>query len=665
MNAMTRKSWRFDRRRFLAAGGAVTLGAGALGALSACTLSPEGGSGDGGGASDAEGEAPELKRLVDEGKLPPLAERIPAEPLVVTPVDEVGRYGGTWRNALIGAGDTFRLQFTLGYENLVRWDLDWNATVPNVAESVTVNEDATRFTFVLREGMKWSDGEPFTVDDVLFAFHDIAMNKAVVPDTPGHLSVDGEPARLERIDDLTVEFTFAAPRALFLEQLASGPSDMLTRLPKHYLSQFHPDYAEDAEQAARDLDYSGAMELLQDAMYAGALWTNPALPRLHAWIPGNAVGDGTKMRFQRNPYYWKVDTAGNQLPYLNGIDFAMVQDSEVLLLNVLQGEIDMLDRHVNTTRNKPVLAAERESGGYRFFDLVPDKLNTLTIMLNLTCQDEARREVFQNRDFRIGLSHAINRQELITTVHARQGEPWQVAPLRESELFDEEMAKQYTEFDLDLAHEYLDRTGWTRRNGEGIRLGPDGKPISFRVLVGTGAGKPELADALELIRPGWRAVGVDMRVQNEDETLRTQLIQANEHQALVWDGDGGLDTVNTPNFFMPEWGDNSAFCPDWFTWLATEGADGQEPPEPAKEQYRIYHEQIAAEPDRERRNALMRQILAIAKEQFWTIGVSTALPGYGIVGEHFRNMVQQTYFAGKFPYPGVTNPEQYYLDSDS
>ena len=661
MNATTRTNRPIDRRRILAAGGALALGAGTLTALGGCSLSPEGG--DAGGGGDAEGEAPELRQLVDEGQLPPLAERLPTNPLVVTPVDEVGRYGGTWRNALIGAGDTFRLQYTVGYENLVRWNLDWTAAEPNVAESVTVNDDATRFTFRLREGMRWSDGEPFTVDDVLFAFRDVAMNPDIVPDTPGHLTVDGEPARLERVDDHTVEFVFAAPRALFLEQLASGPSDMLTRLPRHYLSRFHPDHAEDADGAARELDYSGAVELLQDAMYAGALWTNPALPRLHAWLPKDAVGDGTRMRFTRNPYYWKVDPEGNQLPYLDGIDFSIVQDAEVLLLNVLQGEIDMLDRHVTTTRNKPVLAAEREAGGYRFFDLVPDKLNTLTIMFNLTCQDEARREVFTNRDFRVGLSHAINRQELINTLHARQGEPWQVAPARESELFDEEMAKQYTEYDLDLANEFLDRTGWTERNDDGIRLGPDGAPISFRVLVGTGAGKPELADALELIRPDWRAVGVDMRVQNEDETLRVQLIQANEHHALVWDGDGGLDTVNTPNFFMPEWGDNSAFCPDWYTWLATGGAEGLEPPEAAREQYRIYHEEIAAEPDRDRRTELMREILAIAKREFWTIGVSTALPGYGIVGEGFRNMVQETFFAGKFPYPGVTNPEQYYLES--
>ncbi|MEO3843151.1 ABC transporter substrate-binding protein [Streptomyces sp. CNZ287] len=650
---------RIDRRRLLMAGGSL-VAAGAVGGLTlnGCDFSTDPAGGADTAPVEGKGQAPELQRLVDEGKLPALPKRLPAEPLVVRPVDRAAAYGGTWRNALIGAGDAGRLGYAFAYENLVRWDRDWKKIIPNVAESFSESEDATRVTFRLRKGLRWSDGEPFTADDIEFAFRDLIMNKEIIPDTPGQYTVGGGPAKLRKIDAYTVEFTFAGPNALYLTGMANEVYDMLTRLPKHYLGQFHPDLSPDAEKAAIELDYAGPMELLQDALYAGMLWKDPRLPRLHAWLPDDAIGGGTRMRFTRNPYYFKVDPEGNQLPYLDGVDFAMAQDAEVVLLNVLRGDIDMIERNVTTTKNKPVLARDRAKGHYRFFDLASDKLNTLTIMLNLTCKDEAKREVFGSRDFRIGLSYAIDRRKVIKAVHARQGEPWQVAPARDSGFFDEEMAKQYTEYDPDKANEHLDRAG-LRRDGDGPRRGPDGEPFSFRILVSAGAGKPELADALEIIKPMWEAVGVRMSVQAEDETLRMQLIQGNGHEALAWDGDGALDPVSTPAFFMPEWGENNAFCPEWFTWLATGGREGMEPPAHAKEQYRLYHEEIAAETDGKRRAATMKQILAIAKEQFYTIGISTPLPGYGVVGETFRNVPEKSFFAAKFPMPGAMNPEQF------
>ncbi|MHA4820073.1 ABC transporter substrate-binding protein [Streptomyces aculeolatus] len=649
------------RRRLLLTGGSL-VAAGAFGglALTGCDFSTDPAGGGDSGPVGGHGQAPELQRLVDEGKLPGLAERLPAEPVMVRPVDRTGRYGGTWRNALIGAGDAGRLGTAFAYENLVRWDRDWKKIIPNVAESFTENKDATKVTFRLRKGLKWSDGEPFTADDIEFAFRDLIMNEEIIPDTPGQYLVGGSPATLRKIDAYTVEFTFAGPNALYLTGMANEVYDMLTRLPKHYLARFHPDHNPDAEKAAGELDYAGPMELLQDALYAGMLWKDPRLPRLHAWLPEAAIGEGTTMRFTRNPYYFKIDPEGNQLPYLDGVDFAMAQDAEVVLLNVLQGDIDMIERNVTTTRNKPVLAKDRAKGGYRFYDLATDKLNTLAIMFNLTCKDEVKREVFGNRDFRIALSHAIDREKVIKAVHARQGEPWQVAPGRGSAYYDEEMAKQYTQYDVAAAERHLDRAG-LEKDSAGRRLGPDGQPLSFRVLVSAGAGKPELADALEIIKPMWEAVGVRMGVQAEDESLRIKLLQGNGHEALVWDGDGSLDPVSTPDFFMPQWGESNAFCPEWFTWLATGGEDGIEPPDHAREQYRIYHEEISAETDEGKRRAMMKQVLAIAKEQFYTIGISTPLPGYGVVGETFRNVPEQTFFAATFPLPGAVNPEQFHI----
>ncbi|NEE01644.1 ABC transporter substrate-binding protein [Phytoactinopolyspora halotolerans] len=653
---------QIDRRRLLRAGGALAL----VAMVPACTSSSGGDNGNGASpdtsAGTASGEAPSLRALVDSGDLPPVAERLPADPAVVEPIEQIGSYGGTWRNGMVGA-QSFRLDYAIGYEPLVRWNLAWDEVIPNVAASFEVSDDATQYTFTLREGMRWSDGAPFTADDILFAYDDLVANPDVMPDGLSLFMVDGELATLEKVDDTTVTFTFPGPHGLFLDALANQPINVLTRLPRHYLQKFHRDYSDDADQAAKDAGFSGWVEALQHAIGGAALWSDIELPRLHAWVPTTPISSATRMTFERNPYYWKVDPEGNQLPYLDGVEYSIVQDEEVLLLNTVQGEIDMIDRVVTTTANKPVLAADRETAGYEFFNLIPDKLNTVTILLNLTCKDEVKREIFQNRDFRIGLSHAINRQEIIDAVFARQGEPAQPAPLPESALYDEEFATQYTAYDVDLANQHLDAAGLTETDGDGIRLGPDGTPVSIRVLAPSDQ-KTELIDALELIKGYWRDVGVELTVQGEGSEHRYEILDASDQEAHVWDGDGGIHPVSTPQYYLPMDGLDNRFAAGWSTWLDTDGSgEGAiEPPDAAKEQLELYR-QVQAEADPERRNELMRHVLQIAKEQFYLIGVSTPLPGYGVVKNEFRNMVDETYFAGGFPYPGATYPEQFYLDN--
>ena len=646
----------------LAAGGALAFAATLPGCsfLSTDPSSERDGATGGKPAGKAAGEAPGLRELVEQGKLPPLRRRLPKNPLVVRPVERVGSYGGQWRNALIGPGDAFRLVYTLAYENLVRWDLAWKQVVPNVAASFSASSDGRRFRFTLREGMRWSDGKPFTVEDIRFAFEDGLLDKDVSPEPPPLFVSGDKPGQLHVVDDKSFEFEFEVPNGLFLERMASDTSNALTRLPRHHLAKYHKKHSPGADKAAKDAGYEDGLEALRSAGDVfGAFWQDPKIPRLHAWLPRQGLGTGTRLVFERNPYYWKTDPEGNQLPYLDGVTFDLVQDPELLLLKVLHGEIDMIDRHINTTQNKPVLAREREKAGFGFFDLVPDKLNTMTIMLNLTSRDPVKRELFRSKDFRIGLSYAINREQIIRAVHARQGEPWQVAPSKGSEFFDEEMAKQYTEYDVDLANQHLDRAGLTERDGGGLRLGPDGKPVRFTVMVGSGAGKPHLADSLELVRGYWREVGIAVAVKPEDLTLFGERQTANQTDAAVWDGDGGLDVIRTPTYYLPTGANNTSYAQGWAQWYQSGGASGEEPPAPVRRQFELY-DQLLVTPGADERAALMKQILAIAKQEFYTIGISTAVPGYGVVKENFHNMVAETFFAASFPYPGVTGPEQYF-----
>lgn len=608
-------------------------------------------------------EAPEIAQRVDAGELPPVTERLPQDPMVVEPVERIGEYGGEWRWGLIGAETPFvRI---MAYENLVRWNPEWTEIVPNVAESFEVSDDATTYTFKLREGMKWSDGQPFTADDIMFWYEDVLMNEELTPSVPSWLTSGDEPVVVEKLDDTTVRFTFAEPNGLFMQRLATPDGMAPTDFPRHYLEQFHKKYNEDVGtlvEEAGAADWPTFWEAKVGDPFALSRWQDPNRPSIHAWSPTSALGEGTRVVAVRNPYYWKVDPEGNQLPYLDRLVFDQVEDVEVLLLKALGGEIDMQDRHVATLANKAVFADNMAAGDYRFFDTVPADMNEMIIALNLNHKNPVKREVFQNKDFRIGLSHAINRQEIIDLVYVGQGKPHQAAPRPESEFYHEQLATQYTEYDVELANEHLDRA-FPEKDAQGFRLGPDGKRISFAVEV-TPAYRPAQVDALELIQGYWREVGVDMQIRAQERTLLYTRKNANEHDAVVWGGDGGLaDAVLDPRWYFP-YSDESNFAQAWRTWYTNPGGAGattqpEEPPPATKQQMELY-DQLKTTADPERQAELFREILDIAAEEFYAIGISLPLQSYGIVKNGFHNVPEVMPSAWLYPHPAPTNPEQYF-----
>jgi peptide/nickel transport system substrate-binding protein len=624
-------------------------------------------------AADAAAmEAPMLAEMVAAGTLPPLNERLPANPKVVQPTESEGQYGGVWRMGLRGGQDNALLTRTLAYEHLVRWTPDWSGIEPNVAESFEASADATEYTFKLREGMKWSDGEPFTVDDVLFWYEDILMNpeyQAVHP-IPNWLKAGGEPPVVEKVDDLTFKVKFAAPNGLFIQNLATPSGDDFTRWPKHYAVQFHPKYNTENLDAliaeANATDWVNLMDLKAGGVPGtpyDARWQNSELPTLKPWRLTTAYGEGTtNVVAERNPYYFKVDSAGRQLPYIDKIVYEIGEDVQVLVLKALNGEIDMQDRHIATLDNKAVFVDNAETGGYGFFETVPASMNTQVIALNLTHKNPVMREIFQNKDFRIGLSYAINRQEIIDTIYVGQGEPWQLAPRPTSPYYNEQLAKQYTEYDVAKANEHLDKAGYTERDAEGYRLGPDGKRISF--LVDVQAISQNWIDALELIKGYWAEVGIQMEPNVMDRSLMYTRKDSNEHDAATWGGDGGLDVVLEPRWYFPFSGE-SLYAEAWKEWYNNPGGVGslvppEEPPAGPKRQMELY-DQIKGSGDAAQQEALMKEILQIAADEFYALGISLPAPGYGIVKNNFKNVPASFPNAWLYPHPAPTNPEQYYI----
>ena len=326
-----------------------------------------------------------------------------------------------------------------------------------------------------------------------------------------------------------------------------------------------------------------------------AQWFNEELPTIFAWKIVVPYSGGERVVAERNPYYWKVDPEGNQLPYIDRVVYAVGEDVEVLVLKALNGEIDMQERHISSLANKALFTDNMEAGDYHFFETRFADLNVVTINLNLNHKDPVMREIFQNKDFRIGLSHAINRQEIIDTVFVGQGEPWQVSPQATSPFYNERLAKQYTEYDVDLANEYLDKV-LPDKDDDGFRLRPDGEQLVFNVDVISV--KPDWIDTMEMVKGYWAEVGVNINVTSVDRSLVYTRKEANEHTALAWwtDGGAGLDTILDPYIFFPQ-RDETAFAPVWGQWYQGDPR-GEEPPAAVKEQQALYDQiKAAADPE--------------------------------------------------------------------
>lgn len=655
MEARRGETRGISRKDLLRAGGAVSLVMFGLPGCQFLSTDPESGERSRDGDQAAGTEAPDLARKVKARELPSVKDRLPENPAVVQPVERPGQYGGEWHTLLQGSADTSWAARILFYDYLLRWDPEWKRVLPNLAEGFEANDDGTEYTFRLRRGVKWSDGTPFTADDIVFVQNDVLTNPKLYPVPPW-------PGRAEKLDEVTVRIRLDEPDGLFLQRQCTALGRYLIGHPKHYAQQFHADYNPDVAAMAKAEGFEDWV-----ALYGARLdpYRNVELPVLSAWKFTSAAEGSTRAVAERNPYYWKVDTEGRQLPYIDRVVFELINDVQLMVTKAIAGDFDMHCRHFNTLTNKPVLAQGRSRGNYDFFDLRSGSMNHTLIQFNLTHKDPVLREVFQNKDFRIGVSHAINRQEIIDTAFQKQGRPWQAAPRPESEFFDEEMATQYLKYDVALANRYLDQAGYTERDAEGRRLRPDGKPLRF-TLEFSAELRPEWADTAQMIAMFWKAVGLDVTAQPRNRALWVERVAANEHDVVIWQGDQGgynaMATLLEPFYFFPQLPGGSRFAVRWAEWYQTGGESGDEPPEFNKRQMALY-DQILATTDQERQLALMKEILAIAKENFQVIGVGLEANGYGIVKNNVRNVPAEMIDTYTVQTPGPTHPEQYFIES--
>lgn len=617
-----------------------------------------------GTAAQQFSEAPALDAQVKAGSLPALQDRLPKTPLVVQPTESVGQYGGNWRMAMIGSSDTL-LDRTVGYTRLVRWDPAWTKIVPDLAESVTENDNATEFVFKLREGTKWSDGTPFTADNILFWYNDILMNKDITPAVPSWLVAGGKPVKVEKRSDTEVAFVFAAPNGLFLPSMATvAGSDIIAGSAEQYLKQFHKKYNPDGVAAlAKAQGAADWVQMITNKIIQPNRWRDASRPVLDPWKLVTPYSGTSQVVAERNPYYYKVDPAGHQLPYIDKVTLDVVQDPQAVVLKAINGQIDMQTQYLDSVDVRPVIVQNQQQGDYKLFISQPAWSNAMLINLNQTDKNPTLRRAFGSKDFRIGLSYAINRDELNQLIYAGVAEPYQGAPRPDTQLYDDDMAHQYTEYSVEKANEHLDAAGLTKKDAQGFRLDADGHRISFPIDVLTTM--PLQIDALERIKVYWAAVGIDMQVRPVEQSLAFARLQSNDEDALVWIGGGGYDLLGLldPKWYVP-FSKESSYATAWGLYYQDPSdPHGEEPPPIIKKQQDLYRQVQTASTLKEQME-LMKQVLAITKDQFYIIGTNMDPDKVGVVRNNMHNVpgsMPNTFF---YMTPGPTNPEQYYFSQN-
>ncbi|HZJ21999.1 MAG TPA: ABC transporter substrate-binding protein [Anaerolineales bacterium] len=620
-------------------------------------------------------EAPMLAEMVASGDLPPVEERLPVKEdiMVVTPVDGIGEYGGIWHETTWWQG-MGNIEMTV-YDPPVRWKADYTGYEPGLVKEWEIAEDGKTLTWHFRQGVKWSDGVDFIPAVDLAYWWELATNE-----DEGLVSIpfwgrdsDGTPMEVSFPDDYTMVMQWNEPHYIANFVVAQGFWEWLPmERPKHFLSPHDPNY-----------DSTKTYEDLEKVVYGGDWLMNVAgYPCLHAWCP-ETVESGVKTVLKRNPYYWKVDTEGNQLPYIDYIDTVLIEDSQARLLEVSQGKFEATFRGTDDPTNIPFLLEQADANDYYLHEGAVNGAGgwpAWNINMNFndcetypdTCEEI--RALLQNQDFRQGLAYALDRERLIDVAWGGIGEPtaftispqaWHFASPEGKAVYDE-WKETYSQYDPELAAEKFDAAGFVDADGDGFRDLPSGAPFELVMDQGDWGGQVIPVVSNEVYAANLEEVGVNTLINDligqPDWTLRHSeglFMIRNSHASE-------LDVWTFPDWIFPLRGTEARAWPLEGKYYETGGAEGWEPQPDTTFAYELQqlYKQGIAEPDIEKRHQIVYDAIRILIDNGpFIIGGSGDQQMPVVVRNGFHGIPDTVILGPWAPgSPGNLSPEQFWME---
>ena len=604
-------------------------------------------------------EAPMLAARAAKGEIPPVGERLPAHPRVIDVAKmgrEPGRYGGDLRVLMARSKDT-RIMVVYGYARLVVYDTNYKL-IPDILESVDVRQGRI-FTFKLRAGHRWSDGHPFTTEDFRYYWEDIANNKDLAPFGPPQiLLVDGKAPRFEVLDERTVRYTWAKPNPFFLPALA-GARPQPIFAPAHYLKQFHARYTDPAKLAALAKEEGqrnwAAVHIRRFRPYKN---NNPDLPSLQPWI-NTTFPPAQRFVFVRNPYFHRVDERGRQLPYIDRV-LMNIADGKLIAAKSGAGESDLQARNLSFN-DYAFLRQNTERVGIRVLLWKTTKGAHLALYPNLNVSDPQLRRLARDVRFRRALSLAIDRDEINDVIYFGLAQPGNDTVVAGGPLYKPEYQHKWAEFDLDRANRLLDEVGLKKRDDDGVRLLPDGRPLS--IIVETAGEDTEQTDVLELIADSWIRAGIKLFSKPLQREVFRNRIYSGQTFMSIWGGlENGLPTADmSPHELAPTAQDQLQW-PKWGQYAETGGHAGEAPDLPAAQELARLNAQWTASSDHATREKIWERMLTIRMNRMYTIGLISGVPQPVVISKRLHNVPEKgIYNWDPGAHFGVYMPDTFWL----
>ena len=604
-------------------------------------------------------EPPVLAAAVDGGKLPPVRERVPETPAVADMSGEgrsIGAHGGTL-NILMGRAKDIRMMTVYGYARLVGYDPNLEF-VSDILESFEV-EGGKVFTFTLRKGHKWSDGAPFTVEDFRYYFEDVVNNKDLSPfGPPPALLVDGEAPRFEILDQRRVRYSWSKSNPAFLPAIAGARPLFLYR-PAHYLKQFHARYVDKAAldrkvEAAAKRNWAGLHHRM-DRQYR---FDNVDLPSLQPWV-NTTKPPSDRFVFRRNPYYHRVDPEGRQLPYIDEV-IVTIASTSLIPAKTGFGESDLQARYLRFD-HYTFLKKGAEEKGFNVYLWDRAVGSRVALFPNLNAADPVWRAVLRDVRVRRALSLAINRKAINQILYFGLGRPSADTVLPASPLFRPEYRNAWANYDIEQANALLDAAGLDQRNGDGIRLLPDGRPM--QIIVDTAGESTEESDVLELIKKYWKKAGVDLFTKPSQREVFRNRVYAGAAVMSVWTGlENAMATAEmTPAELAPTT-QTQLQWPKWGEHYETSQSAGQAPDMGIVQELLDLNRAWRDSDSPEARAEIWHQMLAIRADQVFSIGTVNGVPQPVVATKALKNVPEKgIYNWDPGAYFGIYKPDSFWF----